>query len=131
MKVDQRGVLVRARILALLAEKPRTAAELGAELHKSRATVWRHLTVLMADPRQIRVCGHRPPESTGRWPELLGMGNAKDKAPPGSEPRTLRYKKERKNTESLDRYNARRRAKAAIARATTRGAHNPFSALGL
>ena len=128
--IDQRGVTVRNKILAALAVKPMTVNQLCAHLYRSKSTVCKHLAMLKAAPRQIRVCGYLPPDGQYKWSELFGLGSAPDKPFHGRETRQQRWKKEKANTEYIDRYNASRRVDAAIVRLTKRP-QNPFSALGL
>lgn len=127
---DARGELTRSRILAAITAKPLTANQICAVVHRAKPTVCRHLAILMAEPRQIRICGHQPPPGRGLWSELYGIGSGPDKAFHGPETRQARWKKEKSKTEQLDRYNARRRATNAIARHTAKP-NGPFAALGL
>lgn len=127
----------RAQILALLAERPRTAAQLAEVLHIVRECVLRHMQPLRtAENRQVYISRWQHPSKIakpgtgGDWAPVYAAGNKKDKVKPKRETSIERHQRL-----SLDEaYKASRRKKRREHHQIEKTRARPqgiFAALGL
>jgi predicted ArsR family transcriptional regulator len=117
-----------ARIVALLAEEPRTSAQISEAISRSTSRVNKYLSELRAEGRkQVYIAGWQHPGKRGDLAPIYALGDLQD-APKPHESRADRYRKEVATHELRSRKNAKRRA-TEMAKRTRIDPQNPFSAL--
>lgn len=111
-QIDRRARDRMARILAALAEKPKTSVELMAQLFISKASMVRYLRRLQDDPRQIRVTDYL--HTGSKWSYIYALGNEPDAPAPKQQTRRERWIRELAQMKAdpalYDRYLSRQRA---------------------
>jgi predicted transcriptional regulator len=129
-QLDSRTRDRMARILAALVEKPKTSAELMAQLFISKSSMVRCLRRLQDDPRQVRVADYL--HTGSKWSYIYALGAEPDAPMPKQQTRRERWLKElaqlKADPELRDRYLSRHRAHYR-ARAAARTPHGWASAL--
>lgn len=120
------------KMLAALAEKRMTRAEMQHELFASKTKVLNYVRYLHGDsgqPKRIYVCGYEQKSTGGRNPRY-SVGNRPDAKPPRQRTEADRFAAIKADPERHARRKAKLRAKAASKRSLSKP-HGPFAALGL
>lgn len=106
------------KILALLAERPMTLAELSKGIHMTMTGVYGYLEVLRAEPKRVYVKDFGPPPVRGRRAPIYALGSADDAIEPARKTHA-EYYREMKRVDP-DRYRLYLDRHSAIARAKRR-----------